>query len=213
MKHHRNLNLIATATIILALTNCTNIKDDGTRTRTEGALGGAVAGGILGAVIGNQTGAGSERGALIGATLGGLGGLAYGDHVAKQKAANISKEEWFDQCIASATKTNNRAYAYNQSLRRKISGLSSRIAAARASKNNSELRALRSEVAGLQKENQGQMKAVNTEISEQSNPISQAGSSSQGRSLRTAVTKLKSTESSLRGNDQKLASMQSSIDV
>ncbi len=213
MKHQRNLNLIATATIILALTNCTNIQDDGTRTRTEGALGGAAVGGVLGAVIGNQTGAGSGRGALIGATLGGLGGLAYGDHVAKQKAANISQEEWFDQCIASATKTNNRAYAYNQSLRRKISGLSSRIAAARASKNNSELRALRSEVAGLQKENQGQMKAVNTEISEQSNPISQAGSSSQGRSLRTAVTKLKSTESSLRGNDQKLASMQSSIDV
>ena len=213
MKYNRTLNLVITTSVIFAFANCTNIQDDSTRTRTEGALGGAAAGGIIGAVIGNQTGAGSGRGALIGATLGGLGGLAYGDHVAKQKSANISKEDWLDQCIVSATKTNNRAYAYNQSLRRKISSLNSRIASARASRNNSELRVLRSEVAGLQKENQSQMRAVNAEISVQSNPISQAGSSSQGRSLRTAVTKLKSTESSLRSNDQKLASMQSSIDV
>ncbi|MCL1985538.1 MAG: hypothetical protein FWG59_03740, partial [Betaproteobacteria bacterium] len=47
------------------LPSCTNIKDDGTRTKTEGTLAGAGTGAVIGAIIGAllDGGRGAARGA------------------------------------------------------------------------------------------------------------------------------------------------------
>ena len=68
---------------------CSNIQDDGTRTKTEGTLVGGGIGAAFGALLGGLIG-GDGKGALIGAGIGaGVGSLAgffVGKHVADKKA-------------------------------------------------------------------------------------------------------------------------------
>ena len=118
--------LVVMLCVLLAMSGCANIKDDGTRTRAEGAgtgaVIGAVAGGILGQIIGGDT-KGTLVGAAIGAAIGGAGGYAYGDHVAGQKAKYAQEEDWLDACIVQAQQKNQELVAYNQDLRQQIATL------------------------------------------------------------------------------------------
>jgi len=78
-----------------ALPACTNIKNDGQRTRTEGALTGAAAGAALGAGAGallKKNGQGALVGAAAGAVAGGLVGAAVGDSVAQKKEGYAGQE-------------------------------------------------------------------------------------------------------------------------
>lgn len=197
-----------TALLISQLASCTNIKDDGTRTRTEGALAGAVLGGALGAVIGAQSGD-AGRGALLGAALGGGAGLAYGNHVANKKARYASEEQWLDACIAQARATNQRARSYNSRLSSRISRLRSEIASAKASGNTSLLREKKAEIINLQRETNQQIKQVDGEISSQQNVLGQASSPS----LRQEVISLKGTRGNMSDNYDRLASLNREIDV
>ena len=101
-----------------ALVGCANIKDDSTRTKTEGTLLGAGLGAGLGALVGGLTGGG--RGALVGASIGaaagGLGGYALGTHVANKKAEYASQEDWLDDCIVHAEQFNAEVHNYNAKL-------------------------------------------------------------------------------------------------
>jgi uncharacterized membrane protein YebE (DUF533 family) len=198
----------AALTALSLLSSCANIQDDGTRTRTEGALAGSVLGGIAGGIIGHQSGRGWE-GAAIGATAGGLAGLAYGNHVANKKAAYASQEAWLDACIARATQVNRDAVAYNNRLSNRIASLRSQIAAARASNNKVELRKLQSTVTTLRKETRQQVQLVESEIDAQDEVVNETGSSN----LRSRVSTLKSTRSSLRSNEERLADLGNQIDV
>jgi len=118
--------------MLLTISGCANIKDDGTRTRTEGAgtgaAIGAVAGGVLGQILGGNTKS-TLIGAAIGAAVGGVGGYAYGDHVAGQKEKYAKEEEWLDACIAQARQKNQEIVAYNQNLSQQIATLQKETAA------------------------------------------------------------------------------------
>jgi len=90
---------IFTAALIVSLSGCTNIKNDGQRTRTEGALTGAAAGAALGAGAGallKKNKQGALVGAAAGALVGGLAGAAVGDSVAKKKEGSIQQESALD---------------------------------------------------------------------------------------------------------------------
>ncbi len=202
------LQSTAAITAIAFITSCTNIKDDRQRTITEGGLAGSVIGGLAGGIIGHQSGRGFE-GALAGAALGGLAGVAYGNHVANKKAAYASQEAWLRACIEQADRANAQARAYNRSLQSKIAGLESRYASAKASGNRSEMRNIKQAVVSLQKESNQQVKAVDTEISQQSTVVRQTGDAG----LSSRVTQLRSTRSSLNSSQQRLADLNNQIDV
>jgi predicted lipid-binding transport protein (Tim44 family) len=206
----KNLFLRSTAavTALAFVTSCANIKDDQTRTRTEGTLAGGAIGALAGGIIGHQSGRGFE-GALIGAGIGSLAGLAVGDHVARKKARYASQEAWLDACIAQAERVNSNARAFNRSLSSKISNLESRYASAKASGNKSEMRNIKQAVVVLQQESREQGKVVDTEIKEQSSVVNQTGSSGLG----SRVTQLRSTRSSLSSNQDRLADLGNQIDV
>jgi uncharacterized protein YcfJ len=205
-------NFTAALTSAALLASCTNIKDDQTRTRAEGAGAGALLGAGIGAIIGNQSGRAWE-GALIGGAVGGLGGLAVGDHVARKKAAYKSQEAWLNACIAQAEKTNAHARSYNASLSGKISNLEQKINAAKAGGNKGELQQLKRAVLTLQNQTKNEIKTVNTEISEQNRALGQAGNASNSMTLRTQVGELRSTQSSLNQNETKIADLLRRMDV
>ena len=144
------------AALTFSVTSCTNIQNDGTRTRTEGALAGAVLGAGLGAIIGNQSGS-AGQGALLGAALGGLGGLAYGNHVANKKARYASEEAWLNACIAQAQQTNASARSYNSRLSSRISALKQQIAAANASGNSYQKSQAKKAIIQLQRESNAEL--------------------------------------------------------
>lgn len=198
----------AAITAVAFVASCANIKDDQTRTRAEGTLAGSVIGGGLGAIIGHQSGHGWE-GALIGAAAGGLAGLAVGDHVARKKANYASREAWLDACIANAEKVNRHAISYNNSLRSKISGLESRLAAAKRSGDKDEMRRVKQAVVVLQKDAAQEAKVVDNEIKEQNSVVNQTGSSS----LSGRVTQLRSTRSSLSDSQERLADLGNQADA
>lgn len=200
--------ITASVTAASLLAGCANIQDDQTRTRTEGALTGSVIGGLAGAVIGHQSGRGWE-GAAIGAAAGGLVGLAVGDHVARKKAAYASEEAWLDACIARAAQVNADAVAYNNRLSNRIASLRQQIAMAKAANDRAQLRQLDATVISLREETRTKVELVEVEISEQSSVVRETGSSS----LNSRVSTLKSTRSSLRSNEQRLADLGNQIDV
>lgn len=199
-----------TVVVILAamLGSCTNIKNDGTRTRTEGALGGAALGALTGLVIGSLTG-NAGRGALIGLAAGTIGGLAYGDHVARKKASYASTEQWLDACISQARATNQKARSYNSNLSARISTLRAEVASAKSSGNTRVLQQKKSEIIKLQNESTNEIKKVDKEINLQQGVLGEASSSG----LKQEVISLKSTRSSISNNYDRLASLNREIDV
>ncbi len=203
-----HIKLVASITLVTMFSGCTNIKDDGTRTRTEGALAGTAIGAGLGAIIGNQSGRAWE-GAAIGAVAGGLTGLAVGNHVAKKKAGYASKEAWLDACISSAEKVNAQTVAYNRNLSSRIKTLEGKIAAAKASGNKTELRNIKQSIATMKQESNKQLGEVNLEIKEQSGVVSETGNAT----LTNRVSSLKSSQSTLKQNQQRLADLSNQIDV
>lgn len=122
---------------------------DGRKTQAQGTAIGAVGGALLGVAIGAATGNRDNIGryAVAGAAAGGAAGFAYGTVVARRKAKYARAEDWLDQEIALAHSANNRAHAYNRSLRQRVSTLDRQIANARASKNRQELARLKTQVS------------------------------------------------------------------
>ncbi|MCB1276520.1 YMGG-like glycine zipper-containing protein [Prosthecobacter sp.] len=198
----------ATTLCLCMFASCTNIQNDGTRTRTEGALGGAALGAGLGALIGAASG-NAGRGALIGLAAGSIAGLAYGNHVANKKAQYRSTEAWLDACIAQARRTNQNARSYNSTLSARISKLSSEIAAAKASGNRGALRQKKAEIINLENEASKQMKTIDSEITNQNRVLGEASSPT----LKNEVISLRSTRSNINSNYQRLASLSREADA
>ncbi len=114
------------ATLSVGTAGCANIKNDSTRTQTEGSLmgagGGALLGGLFGQLFGKSTSA-TLIGAGIGAAAGALGGFFVGKHIAQKKAEYASQEDWLDSCIVHAQQVNNETKGVNESLNTEISNL------------------------------------------------------------------------------------------
>lgn len=206
--HSLTSRFTASALCLCMLSSCANIKDDGTRTRTEGTLGGAALGAGLGALIGAASGH-AGQGALIGLAAGGIAGLAYGNHVAMKKSQYRSTEAWLDACISQARRTNEGARSYNNGLSSKISKLKNEIAAAKASGNQGVLQQKKAEIIKLEKETSKQMKGIDSEITNQNRVLGEAKSTS----LKNEVISLRSTRNSMNNNYQRLASLSREADA
>jgi len=113
------------------MNGCTNIKDDRTRTQTEGTLVGAGAGAAVGAGIGALAGGGRGAliGALIGTVVGGVAGYGVGTHIANKKEEYASQEDWLDACLQDAHQKNEQLKQHNENLRAEIKRLDTQTAA------------------------------------------------------------------------------------
>lgn len=215
---------ILLACAVLVVGGCANIKDDGTRTRTEGAgtgaVIGAVAGGLLGQILGGDT-TSTLVGAAIGAAVGGVGGYAYGDHVAGQKEKYAKEEEWLDACIAQAQEKNQHLVAYNQDLLHQISVLEEETAALRHKYREKKVRVAKLKekkaatdhlLAAANKE----LATAQTELAAQSAVPAQArksGKDDYAVTLDSEIETLKGNISDLEKRTKELASMSASMSV
>lgn len=150
------LRSLAVSLLLIVATICNSgcaNTADGRKTQGQGAGIGAVGGAVIGALIGVASGDRRNIGtyAAAGAVAGGVAGFAYGTMVAKRKARYARAEQWLDQEIALAHRANTRAYAYNSSLKSRIASLQARANSARTARNKSGARAVKSEIAQLQK--------------------------------------------------------------
>ena len=146
-----NIRYIKAASLItlisFGISGCADTKD-GRKTQGQGTFGGA----ILGAGLGLLTSGGSWQGALAGGIAGGTAGYVYGTDIAARKKKYATAEAWLNQEIALANQANARAVNYNQSLKRRLAAVESRVGAAKAANDQRELRKLKSEVASIQVE-------------------------------------------------------------
>ncbi len=120
-----------TATLLVALSGCTNIKDDSQRTQAEGAVAGAATGAAVGAGTGallKKNKEGALAGAATGAVVGGAAGAAVGDSVAKKKEGYAQKESALDSQLAGLNQQIEGRRAYNAKLRELVSAKEQKLA-------------------------------------------------------------------------------------
>lgn len=209
---------------VLAMGGCANIKDDGTRTRAEGAgtgaVIGAVAGGVLGQIIGGDT-KGTLVGAAIGAAIGGAGGYAYGNHVANQKAKYAQEEDWLDACIAQARQKNQEIVAYNQDLTRQIDKLKKETASLRKQYKNKKTRVAKlkdkkAATDSLLEAANKELASAKQELEAQQSVRAEAEKSGKGDfvvTLDSEIAQLKGNIKELEKRTDELASMSASMSV
>lgn len=187
---------------------------DGQTTQAQGTGIGALLGAGAGAIIGNQSGHAGE-GALIGAALGGVGGFAYGTHVANKKAKYKSTEEWLDACIADAGKKRDAAAAYNNKLSQRISHLQQEIAAAKSSGNTSKLASIKREISADKADAIKNRDLYQKEAQAQMGAIKQAGTEapSKVRQLRVSANGIESQAVGINKNVSRFAALENQIDV
>jgi uncharacterized protein HemX len=193
----RTIRIVIAVLITSLLGSCTNIKNDGTRTRTEGALAGSIGGALL------------VAGALAGAAAGGIGGYAYGNHVANKKASYASREQWLKACISQAKAANQKARNYNSSLTAQVNRLRSEVNSAKASGDKGLLKQKQNEILRLQKDSTKELQKLDNEIKLQERVLGEAGSSG----LKQEVISMRGTRSSMKSNYDRLASLNREIDV
>ena len=123
--------------LLSSLAACTNIKDDNTRTRTEGAAAGAAVGAAAGAGVGALAKKGNAGaiagGAAAGALVGGVAGAAYGDSVAKKKEGYAHNESALDSQISGLQQQVAARREYNDKLRVLVAAKEQQLAAVLAS--------------------------------------------------------------------------------
>lgn len=209
--------------IVGNLTACTNIKDDGTRTRTEGTLVGAGAGAAIGAGVGAAVAGrgGALVGALIGLAVGGLAGLAYGSHVANEKAKFASEEAWLDACMQQAEQTNAKIAEYNTKLQNDVATLEKETTAlqkayAARQTDKKALVAEQKKIANLISQNTSTIQLIESEISAQSNVLADAKSSHKSNEaalIEAEIAALQRHKAQLEETSKQLASMSTRISV
>ena len=213
---NRFARMVSAVTLITFLSGCA-ATEDGRKTQAQGTAIGAAGGAALGALLGYATGGsqGAARGAVAGGVIGGAHGYAWGTHVAQQKAKYASTEKWLDGCIASARRANNRAYAYHESLVRKVAALEARSRAAIASRDRAAAREIRNEVVVLRKEAAVQEQQISKEIEVQNNVNSDksARTAANYDSYRKEMVGLRQTKAAMTRDGGRLASLENQVNM
>jgi hypothetical protein len=203
--------IVSLITLIAFFTGCAETQE-GRTTQAQGTALGAVGGAALGALLGYAAGGtqGAAQGAIAGGLVGGSLGFAYGTHVAKEKAKYANAEMWLNACIADAKKANNRAYAYNSSLTKKIASLEARSKNAIASHDKAAIGQIRSEIAGLKKQATNEQQQVNNYIAAQKNVTGDkdARSSSNYANYKSELVGLNKSDAGISRNLSRLASLE-----
>jgi hypothetical protein len=217
MERLRNFAQIISAVTFLAFLSGCAQTPDARKTQAQGTAIGAIGGAALGALLGYATGGaqGAAQGAIAGGAIGAAGGYAYGTHVAHEKAKFASREAWLDQCIASAQRANDRAYAYNHSLNRKIASLQARSKAALASGNKGDVRAIHQEIVTLSTQAKAEQKNADDEIAAQQGASSDASAHSAANygAYSKEMDQLRQTDASLSRNVNRLASLENQVNL
>ncbi len=206
--------------IFLVLPGCANIKDDRTRTTTEGALVGAGAGAGIGAIIGHFAGS-AKTGALIGGLLGGAVGAGVGDHIADKKEQYATREKWLDACILSATQKNRELAAYSHKLRQEVRQLDKTSFA--LSKQYKQQQINKSHLRGALKTYDAKKNEVDTyivsgqrEISKQKQALADAERNNNVREaekLDYEISQLEQRVDELRATSHEISTMQNRLSV
>ncbi len=208
--------IAALALVSLALNNCANMTDRQV-TQAQGAGFGAAGGAALGAIIGAATGNSSDAlaGALIGGAAGSLAGLAYGTHVANQKAKYASAEAWLDACIADAKSKQSAAVAYNKRLNNELARLQREVNMAKAAGDKTRLKQLNGEIRREAAAANKEVANFSKEAELQRGVIQQ--NSGQGGSrvsaLRSTTSGIETQVSIMQKNSQRMAALASQTDV
>ncbi|MBM9519420.1 hypothetical protein JWG39_06245 [Desulforhopalus vacuolatus] len=207
----------------LLLSSCAGMNDSDT-TRAQGAgvgaAGGAAAGVLLGQIIGKDSSA-TLLGAAIGAAMGAGAGYLYGNHVANQKEKFASQEDWLNACIASATRTNQEARAYNNKLAAEITSLQARSRALKRSykkkiATRGDMLAQKQKVENTLKTAQKNLAKVKYELKEQQTVVQQikpGESLQQSRILDSRIADLKKAVNNLEKKTATLASLSATMSV
>ena len=211
------IQLLLIALISVSLVGCANIKDDSTRTKTEGTLLGGGLGAGLGALVGGL--AGGSQGALIGAGIGlgvgALGGFFVGKHVADKKAEYASREDWLDACIEHSERLNAETRQYNAHLRHDIQVLDKQSASLAAEYRNrkisrDKLRAAQNDSKRLLNDSQKTAAQLEKERAKQRQVANEArslGDTRRAKKLDQEIAKLDKEIKQMRENNKKLANI------
>ena len=179
---------------------CSNIQDDGTRTKTEGTLVGGGIGAAFGALLGGLIG-GDGKGALIGAGIGaGVGSLAgffVGKHVADKKAEYASREDWLNDCIAHTRQMTSETREYNAKLNKDINTLDReskqlRTAYKKKQADKSQMKKGRETVIALQKDTQKNIKSLQEEVKKDKQVLADARANGNKKEAATLDKEIKS---------------------
>ncbi len=212
------------ASLVFGMSGCTNIKDDSTRTKTEGTLVGTGIGAGLGALIGGLVG-GDGKGALIGAGIGAgigaLSGFLVGKHVADKKEEYASREDWLDDCIAHARDVTKETREYNAQLKKDINSLDKETRTLNASykkkkASSEQLAAKQKEIKELQSANSEVIKKLEEEVKKQKEVVADArknGNKREAAILDAEIKKLNADIADLKKANKSLASCSSRVAV
>ena len=205
------------------LSGCANIKDDSTRTKTEGTLIGGSIGAVIGGAIGYAVGGkkGLLVGAAAGAAAGGGAGFAYGNHVAGQKAQYAKEEEWLDACITQARAANQEIVTFNQNLTKEIEKIQQETVALKKKKKNAKtrqakLQARQNEVDSMLAATNKKLELARNELGAQQHAVEEAKKSEQSDfavTLDGEVENLKTNIAELEKRTKDLASLSASMSV
>ncbi|MBM9514884.1 YMGG-like glycine zipper-containing protein [Desulfogranum marinum] len=210
--------------LIFQLSGCAGIKNDGDRTRAEGAAvgagSGAAIGGLVGLIIGSD-GAGTLIGAGVGALTGLVGGYIYGDHVAKQKEKYAKEEDWLDACLKVAQKANSDIIICNKALKEEINYAKKNIS--NIKKTYSDKQKRKEKMLDTKKDIDNQLKSAQKaltfakeELAAQTTVAADAkknGQNDYAKDLDTEIKTLKANIKKLESHTDELASMSASMAV
>lgn len=208
-------------TLALGSCGCTNIKDDSTRTKTEGTMAGAGIGAALGAGLGALFGGskGALAGAAIGAGVGSLSGYFYGKHVADKKAEYASREEWLDACIDRSRQVTADTKKYNEQLKKDIAALDKETKTLTAKNANTDKKTLKEEskkIAALQSDTQKNISNLESEIEKQKTVLADAkknGDNQEAKILDAEIKKLNAQIKEMKEYNNRLASISARVAV
>jgi hypothetical protein len=201
-------------TLLLALTACSNIKNDSTRTRTEGTVAGAAGGAALGAGIGALVGGKNKGqaallGAAAGALAGGVAGNAYGDSVAKKKEGMAATEDQLGLRLAAANQQLASRHDYNEGLKYEIARHQQTLSGLKAKTNVAgkavEQFELRTTVVTRMGEVDRQARSWQDTIDQHKLALKQAGNDPRTAQLKTSVNGLTREQAELLRQRKELA--------
>ena len=216
--------ILLICTLVLGMMpGCANIQDDGTRTRTEGALVGTGVGAAAGAAIGGAVGGrgGALVGLGIGAGVGLIAGLFVGAHIAEQKSKYASEEAWLDACLNQAEESNNKLRQYNADLQKQIVVMDKDIKNMQAAYDaktvdKNALVAERKKIEKQIAQNEEVIKGIDAEVAGQAKVLADARANKKGEEaalLDAEIASLQRQKAKLEESNQKLAAMSSRISV
>jgi uncharacterized protein YcfJ len=203
-------------TLVLALGACTNIKNDSTRTRTEGGLTGAAGGALVGAGAGALVGGKNKQkamlaGAAAGAVVGAAAGTAYGDSVAKKKEAYTQTEDALGARLRATRRQLADRHTFNLGLSYEIARHQQRLASLqapdRATGRAVEQFELRSTLASRVGELDREARSWQATIDAHKEALRQASGDPRAAALRTEIDGLNAEQSALARHRKELAAI------